>query len=152
MGKANDSSHLQQQLLCFHRMAPDKLQWTGCLFPSSRTHTPPRCYGALHTHKCVSSYLSTDWTQGNYFWDTNDQSPSLFLHRHSCSRQAAAGMLHKGPSSPHGGQWAGAAALQRAQPVQKFLTPHTPALAQTPAELCLISSPTGRQFCPFSFI
>lgn len=60
-------------------------------------HTRPQCYGGLHTHKCVSSYLSTDWTQGNYFWDTNNQSPSLFLHRHSRSWQAAAGTLHKDP-------------------------------------------------------
>lgn len=110
-------------------------------------HTHPQRYGALHTHRCVSKCSNADWTEGN-----TPETRTIEVHPSLCTDIPAAGMLHKGPSSPHGGQRGGVAALQRAQPGQKFLTPCTPALLQTPAELCLISSTTERQFCPFSFI
>lgn len=120
-------------------MAPDKWKWTGSPFPSSCTHTHPQCFAGLHSHRCVSNCLSTDWT---FKREIISETPTNTVIPSFCTDISAAGMVQALPTVGRGGSTSASSASAEVS--------HTihPCFGSNSAELCLLSSTPGRSFAP----
>lgn len=119
--------------------------------PSSCTHTHLQCYRGLHTHRCVC--LTAQVLTGQR--EILPETPAIKVHPSFCTdvsvpcRKLQLGCSTKAQALP---MVASEQEQQHCSKLSLCTSFSHPASAQTPAELCSVSSTTARQFCPFSFI